>query len=83
MTLVATLVGAALRTIGSPSSPWLSRARGVVLGTAAAGVMTALKCVGDHVGTTLGRALASARPRFGDARTDAGDAAPREGRRYP
>jgi hypothetical protein len=82
VTLVAALVGAAL-SVGSPSPPWWALARGVVLGTVAAGVMTALKYAGDHVSTALGRALASARPRPGDARSDAGDAASREGRPCP
>ncbi|HEU4405700.1 MAG TPA: hypothetical protein VFS43_10450 [Polyangiaceae bacterium] len=82
VTLVAALVGAAL-SLGCPSPPWWALARGIVLGTVAAGVMTALTYAGDHVGTALGRALAAARPRLGDARMYADDAASREGRPYP
>ncbi|HEU4411838.1 MAG TPA: hypothetical protein VFS43_41745 [Polyangiaceae bacterium] len=83
VTLVAALVGAALCAVGSPSPPWYALARGLVLGTVAAGVMTALTYAGDHVGTALGRTLAAARPRPWDARADAADAATREGRPRP
>lgn len=79
VTLLAALVGAALCAVGSPSTLWYALARGLVLGTVAAGVMTALTYAGDHVGTALARALAAVRPRPGDARTDASDAACREG----
>ncbi|MCU0686683.1 MAG: hypothetical protein MUF34_31285 [Polyangiaceae bacterium] len=54
--LVAALLGGVLSLLYRPAPPWLAIAHGVSLGLVAAGTMTALKYVGDKLGTALSRA---------------------------
>ena len=66
--LVAAVVGGVLSLLYHPEPPWFAIAHGVAVGLTGVGAMTALKYVGDKVGTALGRAAALARPKNGEAR---------------
>lgn len=80
--LVAALVGGVLSLLYYPAPPLLAIAHGVALGLVGVGVMTALKYVGDKVGTALGRAVALARPKNGTVKAHGNDAKGGEGAPY-
>ncbi len=70
--LVAALLGGVLSLLYYPAPPLLAVAHGVAIGLVGVGAMTALKYVGDKVGTALGRAVSLARPKNGEARAHGG-----------
>ena len=67
--LVAALLGGVLSLLYYPAPPLLAVAHGVAIGLVGVGAMTALKYVGDKVGTAFGRAVALARPKNGTVMT--------------
>jgi hypothetical protein len=72
--LLAAILGAVVSLLSVPAPPLLAIARGVAIGLVAVGAMTALKYVGDKLGTKLGRAVVTlARPKNGEAKAH-GDA---------
>ena len=72
--LVAAVAGAVVGLLYHPASPWLAAAHGVAVGLVGVGAMTALKYVGDKVGTAVGRAVALAGPRNGMAKAHGDEA---------
>jgi hypothetical protein len=71
--LVAAIFGAVVSLLSVPAPPLLAIGHGVALGLVAVGAMTALKYVGDKLGTALGQAVALARPKNGTVKAHGGE----------
>ncbi|MCU0687379.1 MAG: hypothetical protein MUF34_34890 [Polyangiaceae bacterium] len=80
--LVAAIFGAVVSLLSVAAPPLLAMAHGVAIGLVAVGTMTALKYVGDKVGTALGRAVALARPKNGTVKAHGDEVKGGEGAPY-